>query len=531
MAERVERRVPVLVVGAGLVGLSTALALRRYGIPALVVERHVGTSVQPKARRFTFRTMEVFRSYGVAGEVYRAAEGLAGHQAMRAGRTLVESEQLPFGGPGFDPAALAAVSPETSCLVAQDLLEPVLLDAARRRGAEVEFGTELTGLAPDGDGVTATLRDPAGGTTSVRAGYLVGADGSRSTVRELLRIGRAGRGTLGRSVTVYFEADLGDLVRGREFNLCQVEHPDAPGAFASVDGRHRWMFLTGELLPVPGDPARWADLVRTALGVSDVDISIRSVQAWEPAMLVAKRFVAGRVLLAGDAAHVMPPFAAAGANTGIQDTADLAWKLALVRSGSAGPELLETYHTERHAAGWYTADQSSRRTGGLRGAGQQPELVHPLVLVAGFQYPAGGAVLDDGSGPAPMDRLELTGRPGTRLPHHALDSGRSTVDLVGTGPARLALLAGPAAAGWLAAADRLAAAGWPVTAHVVADPGWPDSVCVKPDGALLVRPDAIVAWRSATEQVEPPTDPPTDVDGPLRTLESALAVLLRRAHM
>lgn len=509
----------MLVVGAGLVGLCTALALHRYGVPALVVERHAGTSTQPKARRFTFRTMEVFRSYGVAGEVYGAAEGLANHQAMRAGRTFAESAALPFG-PGIDAGALAAVSPETSCLVAQDLLEPVLLDAARARGVPVRFGTTLTGLIQDADGVTATLLDAGGGTSTVRAGHVVGADGSRGPVRELLGVGRGGRGVLGRHVTVYVDADLGEAARGREFNLCQIEHPDAPGALASVDGRYRWLFMTGHLLPVPGDPVAWAGKVRTALGLSEVDVTVRSVLEWESAMWVADRFVAGRVLLAGDAAHVMPPFAAAGANTGIQDTANLAWKLALVHSGQAGAGLLETYHAERHPAGWFTADQSCRRAGSLRGGPVDPDLAHPLALVAGYQYRE-GAVLDDGSGPAPMDRLELTGRPGTRIPHHVLDNGRSTVETCApaTGPAGLTLLAGPAATGWLTAADRLAG-GVPLAVHRVTDPAWPGTAGISADGAVLVRPDAIVAWRSATAGRDPH-----------RTLGAVLESLLGGDHM
>jgi putative polyketide hydroxylase len=510
--QRTLERVPVLVVGAGLVGLSTALALHRYGVPALVVERHAGTSAQPKARRFTFRTMEVFRSYGVAGEVYRAAEGLADHQAMRAGRTFAGSEALP-SGPGLTAPALAAVSPEESCLVAQDLLEPVLLAAARARSVRVEFGTELTGLAQDAGGVTAALRTADGGTATVRAHHVVGADGPRSTVRELLGVGRDGRGTLGRHVTVYFEADLGEAVRGREFNLCQVEHPDAPGALASVDGRYRWIFMTSHLLPVPGNPAAWADKVRTALGLSSVDVTVRSVQEWESAMWVADRFVTGRVLLAGDAAHVMPPFAAAGANTGIQDTANLAWKLALVHQGQAGTDLLETYHSERHPAGWYTADQSCRRAGSLRGGPVDPDLAHPLALVAGYQY-RDGAVLDDGSGPAPMDRLELTGRPGTRIPHFTLDSGRSTVELCApeAGPARFTLLGGPSATRRLRPPADV-----PVVVHTIDDPAWPESVGISPDGAVLVRPDAIVAWRS--------------VGTPHRTLRSVVGSLLGSGHM
>ncbi|MEV0840090.1 FAD-dependent monooxygenase [Actinocatenispora sera] len=525
---------PVLIVGAGLVGLTTALALHHHGVPAVVVEKHSGTSIQPKARRFNFRTMEVFRAIGVADAVYAAAEGLAAHQGMRAGRTLVESEPLP-PPPHVDYADLLAASPERSCLVAQDLLEPVLLREARDRGIPVHFATTLTDLADDGTGVTATLTGAAatdgalaasfgagsaieatgvgapGDATVVRASYLVGADGAHSTVRSLLGIERSGLGALGDAVTVYFRADLGALTAGREFNICQTEHPAAPGALASVDGRYRWMFMTGLLLPVADDPTapadpRWADVVRTAIGAPDVPVEVLSALAWQPTMRVADRFSAGRVLLAGDAAHVMTPYAAAGANTGIQDADNLAWKIAAIRSGTGGAALLDSYHDERHPVAYHVAEQSALRTGGLRDLAP-PTLDHPFALVAGAQYTA-GAVVDDGRGPQPTDRLELSGRPGTRLPHLPLAGGRSTLDLAGAEPV---LLPAPDAAGWRAAAEKLSV---PVAD---AGPGWPAAAGLAGDGALLVRPDRIVGWRS-----------PTTSDDPIRALTSAIDAILGR---
>jgi putative polyketide hydroxylase len=462
------RRTQIIVVGGGLVGLSTAIALRAHGVDVHVLERHPGTSAQPKARRFNFRTMEVFRSLGIAGTVAEAARDLADYQGMRAGRTLVEADALP-APPHIDFRQLASISPEQSCLVAQDALEPVLRDVAVDRGARIDFGTRVVDLEHGADGVTVTLADGR----VLAADYLVAADGSRSTVRERLGIGRTGPGPLSRAVTVYFDADLTPFTRGREFNLCQVEHERAPGAFASIDGAMRWLYYTGDLLPLDAPATAWADRVRIAIG-ADVDVWIRSVQAWEPAVLVADRFVAGRVALAGDAAHVMPPYAALGANTGIQDADNLAWKLALMLRG-ARAGLLETYHTERHAAGAYAAEQSGLRTGGLREpATGTAGMAHPFALVAGFRYPA-GALIDDGRGPQPMDQLELTGRPGTRVPHAWLADGRSTLDVAGTG---FALLTGAGSATWTGSA----------TLSSTGVPGW------DPETALLVRPDNIVAW-------------------------------------
>jgi putative polyketide hydroxylase len=200
-------------------------------------------------------------------------------------------------------------------------------------------------------------------------------------------------------------------------------------------------------------------------------------------MLVADRYSAGRVYLAGDAAHVMPPFAASGANTGVADVHNLGWKLAAVLGGAAAPALLDSYDAERRPAGWFTAEQSSLRSGDL-GAPPDPALAHPYVLVGGgFQYPSGALAggPDQGGEIEPVTEYAPTGRVGTRVPHRWLDGGRtrSTVDLAGPGWALL--VAGDPA--------RWEPAGVPVH-RVEAD--------FLPDGtALLLRPDQVVAWRGA----------------------------------
>ena len=254
---------PVLIIGGGLVGLSASLFLRHHGVDSVLVERHQGTSPQPKARRINMRTMEAFRQIGIDGEVSEAAAALADFQGMAAGPTLAQAQPLPWNFPGGMPD-WDAISPSLSCLCAQDLLEPVLRDLAAGRGCDLRFGAEVTGTAEDADGVTATVRAPDGTVTQVRAAYLIAADGARSPVRERLGITRSGRGTLGRFVNVYFLADLRDLIRGREFNLCQIEHPPAPGAIASINGADRWIFST---LVAPGrTEAGWAEVVRAVIG-------------------------------------------------------------------------------------------------------------------------------------------------------------------------------------------------------------------------------------------------------------------------
>lgn len=478
----------MLVVGGGLVGLTAALVLRHHRVSVTLVERRETTSPQPKARRFHFRSMEVFRELGLAATVQEAARDLADHDRMAVGRTLAEAERLPLWQP---PGVTGPeVSPELPCLIAQDVLEPVLRAAAQDAGVDVRFGTALTGFEQGPDAVLADL-----GGRPLRASYLVAADGARSGVRTALGIGRSGRGAVGEpAVSVYFRADLADVVRGREFNLCQIEHPDAPGALASVDGRFRWVFMTS------GEPTDrdWPVLLRTALGVPAPDLDVVSVLPWQPEMLVADRYSAGRVHLAGDAAHVMPPFAAMGANTGISDAHEVGWKLAAVLRGEAAPALLDSYDAERRPAGWFAADQSTRRTLDLRGTGTpDPDLAHPFVLVAGgFQY-ADGALCHPGD-PAhePVHEFAPAGRVGTRVPHRWLDGTRtrSTLDLAGPG---WALLVAGDARPWERAAD-----GVPV--HRL------DADFLPTGTGLLLRPDDVVAWRG------------TDVTAPRRVQHELL---------
>lgn len=479
----------VLVVGGGLVGLSAALFLRHLGVEVTLVERRTGTSPQPKARRINIRTMELYRQIGIAEQVFEAARDLAHHQAMAAGPTLAQAEVLPFTLPGGLPD-WNALSPTTACLCAQDALEPVLRRIAEERGARVRFGVELTDFRENDDGVAATLRAADGTVEQLRADYVIAADGAASPIRERLGITRSGRGTLGSAVNVYFRADLAELVRGREFNLCQIENDSVSGIFASVDGQLRWIFYGSAELDRPR--AEWPDALRTAIGVPDIDIEVLSVLPWEPGMFVADRYRAGRVFLAGDAAHVMPPYAAAGANTGIGDVHNLAWKLAYVLRGAAGPGLLETYAAERHPIGWYIADQSSVRTGNLRtmniASADGTPLADPIALILGTRYPA-GALVPDGSAHA-MDRVDLAGQPGTRLPH---STDLPVLDLVDTD---FVLLIGPAGAAWRSTAPT------GLTTHEI-DESYCKTVGIETDGAVLVRPDQIVAWRSPALPADP----------------------------
>ncbi len=462
----------MLIVGGGLVGLTAALVLRHHHVPVTLVEKRAATSPQPKARRLHMRSMEIFRELGLAAAVHEAARDLAGHDHMAAGRTLADAQQLPLWQPAGPARPLPEASPERPCLIAQDLLEPVLRAAAEQAGAQVRFSTELIGFTQTAEHVSTRLLDRrSGAEQQFQVQYLVAADGARSPIREALGITRSGPGALGPPVVnVYFRADLGDVVRGREFNLCQIDHPAAPGALASIDGRYRWVFST----PAgPGD-RDWPRLLRTALGVPAPGLRVLSVLPWQPEMRLAGRFSSGRVLLAGDAAHVMPPYAASGANTGLADAHNLGWKLAAVLHSQAQPALLASYDAERQPAARFAAEQSSRRRPDLR-ATPDPTLAHPYVLAAGgFQYPAGAIAPspEQRADPEPVTEFAPAGRVGTRVPHRWLDPARTTSTLDLAGP-DWALVSGSPAR---------------TTRHIDVD-------FLAAGECLLLRPDHIVAWR------------------------------------
>lgn len=473
----------VVVIGGGLVGVTAALLLRAHGgVATTLVEMRSSTSPQPKARRLHMRSMEIFRQLGLAELVHDAARDLAGHDHMAAGPTLAEAKQLPLWQPTESGASAVVPSPELPCLLSQDLLEPLLRQAAVEAGVDVRFDTELVDFRQSGNGIDARLLSHrTDRENALTAQYVIAADGARSPIRERLGITRSTNGFVGRpNVNVYFRADLAEVVRGREFNLCQITNPDSPGALASVDGRRRWVFMA----PGPDTERDWPALLREALGVPAPDLEILSVLAWQSEMRVADAYRAGRVFLAGDAAHVMPPFAANGANTGIADVHNLAWKLATVLHGQASDALLDSYDTERRPAGWFAADQSTRRTQQIQDhSATDPTLAHPYVLaLGGFQYTAGALIppADPSDDPEPVTRFDPCGRVGTRVPHRWLnpEHTRSTIDL--------------AEPGWaILARQELSCLSDPVVRIHRAD----SIDFLARDEAVLLRPDHIIAWR------------------------------------
>jgi 2-polyprenyl-6-methoxyphenol hydroxylase-like FAD-dependent oxidoreductase len=521
--------VPVLIIGGGPVGLSASILLSRFGVASRLVERHPGTAFHPKARNINMRTMEVFRQCGVEDAVRAAglalertvflifAESLAGREIER--RVPRRSNTI-----GDSPSGVR------HCLCAQDDLEPVL-----RRHAEalapgtLAFGAELTHFEQDATGVTATVRE-AGGERRIRAQYLIAADGARSRVRPALGIPLHGMTEVYRSVNVLMNADLSPWVKDRPAAIYLIQQPGLRCTFLTINGVNRWGFLIN--LPVdasfePYTPEHCAAVVRTAAGVPELEVRILGIDPWVAASLVAERFRAGRVFLAGDAAHEMPPTGGFGLNTGVQDAHNLAWKLAAVLQGWARPELLDTYDAERRPWGQFVTDEalnsaiSMGRGRQLRGAsGDPPLLARPefhseLGVIFGANY-ASPAVISDGTDPPaienPVAQYVPSARPGSRAPHVWLQHNGhriSTHDLIGMG---FVLFAGERGAAWRDAARAVSASlGVPLTACTVGadadvrDPEgrWAPAYGVEADGAVLVRPDGHVAWRKRSGVTDP----------------------------
>ena len=509
-----DTRTPVLIVGGGLAGLTTAVMLAWRGVRPLLVERHADTSKNPRARGMNFRTMELLRVAGLESDLMAAGGDLRDFAIVIAesvtGREL--RTLLPRGS--FDTSAL---SPAPMSHVGQDRAEPILRRHAEALGADIRYSTELTTFEQDQGGVTATIRDRRTGIEShVRADYLVAADGNRSRIREALGLGLHGAGSLSHNIAMVFEADgLEETLRDKAQALYYLQNPDFTGAFINAGERDR-AFVTVEYDPNKEKPAdfdtgRCASLVRAALGVAHLDVRMLEVMPWEMSSRTADRFAQGRVFLAGDAAHTMPPTGGLGGQTAIQDGYDLAWKLALVLHGQAGAELLQTYAPERQPVAEMTvALQTANYAERMRPDRKDLQRHSPewdyMSVAFGYRYRS-AAILQDvaDDGALAENPTQPSGRAGTRGAHVLFEyRGKriSSVDLIGRD---FILLAGPEGAPWARAATTLAyKCGVPLTIYRVGsdlldiEGKWSERYGVTAAGAVLLRPDGYIAWRART---------------------------------
>lgn len=531
------KHVPVLIVGAGAAGTAMSALLAKHGVPSLLVEKRREAFIYPKARNLSFRSLEILRGLGLSDQVHAVAGGVS---HMVAKPTLNSVHEAPALDVDAIFAPFTALSPERPAQYCpQSALEPMLVADARRRGSEVYYATEVLSFEQDDTGVTVILRERGSGQPeTVRADYLVAADGVHSPARDALGVSTSGYGALPIFVVfVYFKAPWREFVPGlADGDGVQVKNADVDGIFLVVDGDFG-MFIT-TYLPSRGQTAeqftseRCAELLARAVG-ERIDTQIIEVASWQPYELVADQFQCGRTLFVGDAAHAMPPFKAGGANTAIQSADNLAWKLAAVLKGTAGPGLLTTYHAERHPIGRFNARQSltGPSLAFLRSDDNRPQLpadeeAPMFALLAGYQYRSAAIVSDDPLSVTPdvVSLVEkLAGQPGTRVPHAwVVDGARrvSTLDLLGPG---FTLFTGDDDAAWSDAAVRTAtAAGVSISVQRIGsardvDGAWAVATGLAPHGALLIRPDDFVGWRAD----ELPADPEAE-------LKRVLSAILNR---
>ncbi len=528
MEENADHRVPVLIVGGSLVGLATSMFLSRHGIGHLLVEKHSGTSTHPRGRGMNVRTMELFRVCGVEQDIREAAAVLAENHGILQGGSLTGNDSA-WLFKEIDPGGrLARISPAGWCLCSQNDIEPVLSEHSRRLGAQMLYSNEMLSFEQDAKGVSAIVKDRTTGEhRTVRADYLVAADGPRSPVREQLGIGQTGNGELFHNVSVTFNSrQLADVVGDRRFIVCYLTKPGADGALLPVNNVDRWVFHApwhpedGETLDDFTDE-RCADHIRRAVGAEDLDVEITGKAPWHAAERVAERYSDGRVFLAGDSAHEMSPTGAFGSNTGIQDAHNIAWKLAAVLKGWAGPGLLDTYGMERLPVARVTSERASARSAEHSHPGYAPSPTSGggrqggvLMVAMGYGYRSGAVVGVDPSLAVVPERMQLSGDPGTRAPHIWVtgQNGRvSTVDLYEQSLVLLCAENSPwregarkAAAGLSVPLEAYAIGGGPA-ADLAPEDGedWAERHGTTPEGAVLVRPDGFVAWRSPGAAADP----------------------------
>lgn len=530
----------VLIIGGGPVGLSASLLLSRAGVSSVLCERRATTSTHPKATVINIRTAELLRLWGLEDEARSRGLPIELSAFVTWVTRLAGPEIGALSMVDENPAQMLermGQSPTLPLVCPQSELEVVLREAAGELPAgRLHFATQVSELRQTDELVEATVEDRASGTRrTLRARYAIAADGAQSQVRQALGIVNDGLEGLGQAVNVHFAADLRALTAARPSILYWIVNPGVQGVIHALDGAERW--LLNVMVPA-NDPLDRFDhescttLIHQAIGRDDLPVEVLSIKPWQMNAVVAERYRAGRVFLAGDAAHQLPPTGGFGMNTGIQDVHNLVWKLAAVLRGTADTVLLDTYETERRPVAQHNAEQSALNAmrmiaSGLvldpsdpdletivrddeKGAALRARLATGIPAQRehfvfdgqdlGFTYES-SAVEPDGTVPPrpanPVEQYVASAHPGARAPHVWLEdrdgTQRSTLDLFD----QLVLLAAADGHPWAAAE---------VPVIVVGDGGtltdetdeFATTYGLQRDGAVLVRPDGHIAARWPT---------------------------------
>ncbi|RZN31437.1 FAD-dependent oxidoreductase [Bradyrhizobium sp. Leo121] len=517
------READVLIVGAGPVGLALAVELGERGVDVIIVEQNDRGGRQPRAKTTNVRSMQLLRRWGIAEAIRKAGPLPPDYPsdivfATRLfGRPLAKFENVFFGYREKDPKF-----PESAQWIPQYAVEACLREhLGKLPGVTLKFGARLDDLAQDADGATATVMDIGSKQPfSVRARYVVGADGGRSRVRSLLTIRMVGdHAYMGNYLAIFRAPGLtGGHPQDKAISYWLV-NPDCPAVIGPMDRGDTWFFSTQ--LPngaIPYDPKQAREKITQALG-REIEFEILETDTWSAHKLVAERYSDGRILLAGDACHLHPPMGGYGMNMGIGDAVDLGWKIAAVVKGWGGEVLLDSYEVERkpvhqkviseaahnYSFVTYHMVNESLETEGPVGEAVRQDVGRRILetkarefkaigVVLGYHYDGSPIIVADGTSPPHDDPMQLTpsARPGGLAPHWWMEDGSSLFDHFG--PDFTLLVLDPAAAPHAAvienAADTL---GIPLKRLDLAQRELATLYAAR---LVLVRPDQHVAWRA-----------------------------------
>jgi 2-polyprenyl-6-methoxyphenol hydroxylase-like FAD-dependent oxidoreductase len=516
-------RTPVLIVGAGPVGLALAGELGWRGVECLLIEKGDGSIYQPKMDLVGVRTMEFCRRWGIVPWV----EATPYPRDYRQDNVYVASVTgWEFGRdrfPGMAEDKPPPQSPQHRERCPQDMFDPVLLRFARSfPQVSLRYHCELMSFAEDGDHVVATVADPrSGAQDTIEARYLVGCDGAASAVRQGLGIEMAGNPVLTYTTNAIFRCDnfLELHGKGQAYRYICIGPEGTYATIVAINGRDRFrMSIVGDEVKRSYDEDEVRALIVKAVG-RPFEFEILTIVPWIRRELVANRYGKGRVTIAGDAAHLTSPTGGFGMNMGIQDAVDLGWKLEALLAGWGGPHLIPSYEIERRPVAIRNVREASGnlrrmlspRTEKLRHEAFEPgpageaaraefgrqysELMRQewftLGVHLGYRYEGSPIVVPDGTAEPPdtLQTYEQTARPGHRAPHVWLAPGKSTLDLFGRGFVLLRFDPGAATEPLERAAH---AAGVPLAR---ADLDHAGAAALYARRLVLVRPDGHVAWR------------------------------------
>jgi 2-polyprenyl-6-methoxyphenol hydroxylase-like FAD-dependent oxidoreductase len=499
---------PVLVVGGGPVGLTTALELAYHGVPSVVVEPRVTVDhLRPRAKTTSARSMELFRRTGVADEIRRrAAIPVDWSAEIRFCTTVSGAEITRLTG----TLGLELVGSPLTSEAAQQVTQPVVEEALR---AVIEreplvtmlFGWRASAAALDGVRPSVTIEDPLGNSDIVECDYLIGADGSRSVVREALGAHYLGAPGGRPNVNITFRStQLAGLLHDRPAVHHWVLNPAAPGVVGPLDLTGTWWAIATGTASI-SDDAEAVALVRGLVG-DDVDVDVIATDPWQARLLLSDSYGRQRTYLVGDAAHQNPPWGGHGYNTGVGDAVNLAWKIAAVTQEWAPVELLDSYEAERRPVARQTIDLAAANMRALPTELGDAAMMSPgpdgetaraaaatvIPVVKRSEFYSRGLVLGYGYGPAAAAQAPSTDvyrpqvQPGNRLPHARSADGSSLFDLLG----REFTVLGPAPEAQLLI-EAAVELGVPIS-H--ADPQTHGFAPVDEQNLVLVRPDQHIAW-------------------------------------